>query len=126
MRQRHTRDAQTDPTGDARCACEVSEQTDAWCAKPRQLHAECRGCVDTSDFESRPTADAKGGPRLRQDAPDEREATEQRENVNTHTFGCFDESFQGPAACSGRQRSMLEDKEADFGSYKRSQDGKVA
>ena len=70
-RQRRARFAQTDSAGHERHECEVSTQTAASRAKPRHRGTGCRGCVDASDFETRQTSDAKGGPRLRQDATDE-------------------------------------------------------
>ena len=63
-RHRRAGVAQTDPAGHAQRACEVSAQTATSRAKPRHWETGCRGCVDASDFESRETADAKGGPRL--------------------------------------------------------------
>ncbi len=78
---RRARFAQTDSAGHERRACEVSTQTAASRAKPRHRGTGCRGCVDTSDFETRQTADAKGGPRLRQDATDERTPDDSVENT---------------------------------------------
>ena len=61
--------------------------------------------VDTSDFESRQTADAKGGPRLRQDATDERTPDDGVKNTRRDDLPSVAESVQAYAG-HGRARKM--------------------